>query len=81
MKPMCPSRLSLQWLCGRAAHHLGTAVHHVPKCMSGHKAIVVMGGHIVFMIAYILSSSCFCEILTLYVLWITYDYLYIYIYI
>ena len=29
-------------------------VHHVPKCMSCHKAIVV--------IIYILRSSCFCEI-------------------
>ena len=60
--------------------HLSTAVHHVPKCMSGHKAIVVMGGHIVFMIAYILCSSCFCEIWALCVTWINYDHLY-YIYI
>ena len=38
-------------------------VHHVPKCMSCHKAIVVItGGHIFFMIAYILCPSCFCEI-------------------
>ena len=49
MKTMCPP---------------GYHVHHVPKCMSCHKAIVVItgGGDIVFMIAYILRSSCFCEI-------------------
>ena len=47
-------------------------VHHVPKCMSCHKAIV-------FMITYILCSSCFCEIWALCVSWITYDHLYTYI--
>ena len=54
-------------------------VHHVPKCMSCHKAIVVITGRaIVFMIAYILCSSCFCEISALCVSWITYDHLSIY---
>ena len=47
-----------------ATHALGhMTVHHVPKCMSCHKAIaVITGKHIVFMITYILRSSCFCEI-------------------
>ena len=38
-----PSRLSPQWLCGNSctwAHD----VHHVPKCMSCHKALVVITG-------------------------------------
>ena len=35
-----PSRLSPQWLCGNSC----TSVHHVPKCMSCHKAIVVITG-------------------------------------
>ena len=38
-----PSRLSPQWLCGNSctwAHD----VHHVPKCMSCHKSIVVITG-------------------------------------
>ena len=50
-----PSRLSPQWLCGNSciwAHDVryddntahGVTVHHVPKCMSCHKAIVVMTG-------------------------------------
>ena len=37
------SPLSPQWLCGNSctwAHD----VHHVPKCMSSHKAIVVITG-------------------------------------
>ena len=42
---MCPlgSRLSPPWLCDNSctwAHDL----HHVPKCMSRHKAIVVITG-------------------------------------
>ena len=55
----------------------------LPKCMSCHKAIVVIpGGHIVFIITYILHSPRFCEIWELCVSWITYDhYMYIYIYI
>ena len=43
MKTMCPPRLSPQWFCGNSctwAHD----VHHVPKCMSCHKAIVVITG-------------------------------------
>ena len=34
-----PSLLSPQWLCGNSC-----TVHHVPKCMSCHKAIVVITG-------------------------------------
>ena len=56
-------------------------IHHVPKCMSCHKAIVVINGkahcfhdNIYIMI---LCSSCFCEIWALCVPWITYDHLYI----
>ena len=39
-------------------------VHHVPKCMSCHKAIVVITGraHCFHDYIYILRSSCFCEI-------------------
>ena len=41
-----------------------STLHDVPKCLSCHKAIVVItgGNNIVFVIAYILRSSCFCEI-------------------
>ena len=39
-------------------------VHHVPKCMSCHKAIVVITGraHCFHDCIYISRSSCFCEI-------------------
>ena len=43
-----PSQLSPQWVCGNSctwAHDLRLciiAVHHVPKCMSCQKAIVVI---------------------------------------
>ena len=58
-----PSRLSPQWLCGNSCTWAHDVRFQVPKCMSCHKAIVVItGGHIVFMITYILRSSCFCEI-------------------
>ena len=54
----------------------------MPKCMSCHKAIVVVIGHTVFMITHILRPSCCYEISALCVSWITYDHLYfIYIYI
>ena len=36
----------------------------------------VLGQHIVLMIAYILRSTCFCEIWALWVSWITYNQLY-----
>ena len=57
MKTMCPP----------GYHHNGfvaTHVHHVPKCMSCHKAIVVITGraHCFHDYIYILRSSCFCEI-------------------
>ena len=39
-------------------------VHHVPKCMSCHKVIVVITGlaHCFHDSIYILHPSCFCEI-------------------
>ena len=39
-------------------------VHHVPKCISCHKAIVVITGrtHCFHDCIYILSPPCFCEI-------------------
>ena len=43
--------------------HQLAIIHHVPKFMSCHKAIVViLGGLIVFMITYILCKSYYCEI-------------------
>ena len=53
-----------------ATHALGhtwahdETVHRVPKCMSCHKAIVVITGraHCFHDYIYILRSSCFCEI-------------------
>ena len=67
MKTMCPP----------GYHHNGfvATVHHVPKCMSCHKAIVVITGraHCFHDYIYILGSSCFCEIRALCVSWITYD--------
>ena len=79
-----PSRLSPQWLCGSSctwAHNV--RIHHVPKCMSCHKAIVVITGraHCFHDYIYILRPSCFCEIWALCVSWITYDHFYIYKYI
>ena len=52
-------------------------VHHVPKCMSCHKAIVVITGraHCFHENKYILPSSCFCETSVLCVSWIIYDHL------
>ena len=65
MKTMCPSRLSPQWLCGNSCIcGIVATVHHVPKCMSCHKAIVVITGraHCFHDYIYILRSSCFYEI-------------------
>ena len=46
-----------QMMCG------SSIVHHVPKYMNYHKAIVVITGRaLVFMIAYKLHLFCFCEI-------------------
>ena len=50
IKTMSPPQLSTQWLCGNSCTRtydtctLCTAVHHVPKCISCHKAIVVITG-------------------------------------
>ena len=55
-----PSWLSPQWLCGNSC----TWAHDVPKCMSCHKAIVVVTGRAPCFhdCIYILRPSCFCEI-------------------
>ena len=45
----------MKTMCPPGYHHNGIVATHVPKCMSSR-------GHIVFMITYILRSSCFCEI-------------------
>ena len=37
------SQLSTQWVCGNS-YTLAHDLHHVPKCMSWHKSIVVMTG-------------------------------------
>ena len=52
-------------------------VHHLPKCMSCHKTIVVITAraHCLHDSIYIIPS-CFCKIWALCVSWITYDYLY-----
>ena len=77
------SWLSPQWLCGNSCPwgHDINHVHHVPKCMSCHKAIVRITGraHCFHDGTYILRPSCFCKILPLCVSWITSDHLYKYI--
>ena len=72
MKTMCPPGYHHNGFV--ATHALGhmmygyirtsCTVHHVPKCMSCHKAIVVITGraHCFHDYMYILRSSCFCEI-------------------
>ena len=67
MKTMCPPGYHHNGFV--ATHALGhmmysLTVHHVPKCMSCHKAIVVITGraHCFHDYIYILRSSCFCEI-------------------
>ena len=75
MKTMCPPGYHHNGFV--ATHALGhmmygyhvyimctSTVHHVPKCMSCHKAIVVITGrtHCFHDNIYILRSSCFCEI-------------------
>ena len=56
-------------------------LHPVPKCMSYHKAIVVITGraHCFHDCTYTLRPSSFCKISVLCVLWITSDHLYEYI--
>ena len=39
-----PSRLSPQWLCGNSCTWAHDVRFQVPKCMSCHKAIVVITG-------------------------------------
>ena len=52
-------------------------VHHVPKCISSHKAIQVITGraHCFHNYIYTICQCCFCEILALCVSWITFIYL------
>ena len=58
-------------------------VHHVPKCMSCHRAIVVITGraYCFHNCIYILRPCCFCEIWALCVSLNIYDHLYVYVYI
>ena len=77
-----PSQLSPQWLCDNActwAHD----VHHVLKCMSYHKAIVVISGRAHWfynMCVYI--CICICIYMYIYIhVYIYLIYIYIYIYI
>ena len=44
MKTMCPPVITTMALW--QLMHLGTSVHHVPKCMSCHKAIVAISGKV-----------------------------------
>ena len=66
-------------------YQLYVTVHHVPKCMSCCRAILVITGrahcfhdcvYTYNMYIYLLHPSCFCEIWALWVSWITYDHLY-----
>ena len=59
MKTMCPPGYHRNGFVATQR-----TVHHVPKCMSCHKAIVVITGraHCFHDYIYILRSSCFCEI-------------------
>ena len=57
----------MKTMCTHALGQYGyITVHHVPKCMSCHKAIVVITGRADcfhdYIYIYILRSSCFCEI-------------------
>ena len=59
-------------------------IHHVPKCISCHKVIVVITGraHSFHDYMYVMPILLLWDLSTLLcVLWITYDHLYIYIYI
>ena len=47
MKTMCLSRYHHSgFVATYALMDLGTSVHHVPKCMNCHKAIVVISGKV-----------------------------------
>ena len=69
MKTMCPPGYHTMALW--QLMHLGTTVHHVPKCMSCHKAIVVITGR----------AHCFHDYIYIYIYIFIYIYIYIYIYI
>ena len=58
-----PSRLSPHWFCGNSCTCVND-VHHVPQCMSCHKAIVVITGR----------AHCFCDSTYIYMWYILYIY-------
>ena len=62
MKTMCPPGYHHNGFV--ATHALGHMMYIMPKCMSCHKAIVVITerAHCFHDCIYILLSSCFCEI-------------------
>ena len=88
-----PSRLSPQWPCGSSctwAHNLwlkkhSANVHHVPKCISCHKAIVMITGRAhyfhdnIYIMPILFLSGLFEQSVCR--SWITYHQLYIFIYI
>ena len=58
-----PSRLSREWLCGNSCtwtHGVHDA-HHVLKCMSCHKSIVVNTGRVLYI--YIHKFSVWCKLI------------------
>ena len=66
MKTMCPPGYHRNSFVATYAlgHMMYGLIHHVPKCMSCHKASVVITGraHCFHDYIYKLRSSCFCEI-------------------
>ena len=71
-----PSLLPPQWLCGNScawAHD----VHHVPKCMSYHKTIVVITrrAHCIYIIYIILYICIFNIYVYIYIIYIIYIYI------
>ena len=75
MKIMCPvGNHHNGFVATHKFGHMMCTVHYVPKCMSCHKAIVVItGGHLVFRIAYIY--------IYIYMYVCIYIYIYMYLYI
>ena len=66
-----PSWYSPKWLCGNSCHW-SHDVHHMWKCMSCHKAIVMITGRAHFFLDCIYNYIC---------VYIYYIYIYIYIYV
>ena len=73
---MCPPTVQSRILCDHQPYIMCPSTWVATKSLWWYP-----GGHIVFMMTYILCSSCFCEIWAFCVSWITYDHLHIYIYI